>query len=392
MQVMYRHISDQPLPPSQLNPHLSTAIDAVILTALAKQPAQRYSSVIDFARAFQQALADEAMMPVVEKETPLPPTIAADQPSFMPSSFSAEIAPITPARTTNPDQRAFSAISMVPPPPPAYSPPNPAARMNMQKTPWGRVAASVAAVCLLIVAGVLLYSGYQGHAQQLHAHMTATALAHVTATAHAQATISVNITATVIAGNHYPAYLPGSGVLELAEPLDHASAWKEEADKNFGGSCAYKDGAYHITQSIAQRFYYCSSDYNYSDVAIQVDMTIVKGDCGGVTFRQSQAQEYYFRVCQDGDATLYKYMNASPESAVALLPNAPVASVHRGLNQKNMLAIVAQGHTISLYVNTTQVGNTITDSTFTSGAIGFSGEAQQQATEVAYQNVMLWSV
>ncbi len=54
-QVMYQHFSTQPLPPSTYNPQLPSAVDAVILRALAKQPQDRFPSISDFAGAFEQA-------------------------------------------------------------------------------------------------------------------------------------------------------------------------------------------------------------------------------------------------------------------------------------------------------------------------------------------------
>ncbi len=55
-QVMYQHFSIQPPPPGTFNPQLSTAIDSVILRALAKKPEDRFPSIADFARAFEQAI------------------------------------------------------------------------------------------------------------------------------------------------------------------------------------------------------------------------------------------------------------------------------------------------------------------------------------------------
>ncbi|HEY6284583.1 MAG TPA: protein kinase [Ktedonobacteraceae bacterium] len=54
-QVMYQHFSAQPLPPSTYNPQLPPAVDSVIVRALAKQPADRFPSIADFAAAFEQA-------------------------------------------------------------------------------------------------------------------------------------------------------------------------------------------------------------------------------------------------------------------------------------------------------------------------------------------------
>jgi serine/threonine protein kinase/streptogramin lyase len=58
-QVMRQHYLVPPAAPSSLNGHLSPAIDAVLLHALAKQPEERFASVAAFARAFQEAVHSE---------------------------------------------------------------------------------------------------------------------------------------------------------------------------------------------------------------------------------------------------------------------------------------------------------------------------------------------
>ncbi|HTK10996.1 MAG TPA: serine/threonine-protein kinase, partial [Ktedonobacteraceae bacterium] len=60
-QVMHQHFNAQPPVPSTLNPHLSPAIDAVLLRALAKRPEERFPSIFQFAQAFQRALSPEHM-------------------------------------------------------------------------------------------------------------------------------------------------------------------------------------------------------------------------------------------------------------------------------------------------------------------------------------------
>ena len=42
--VAYQHVREEPIPPSQLNPALSPAVDAVVLKSLAKDPDERYQS------------------------------------------------------------------------------------------------------------------------------------------------------------------------------------------------------------------------------------------------------------------------------------------------------------------------------------------------------------
>ncbi len=55
-QIMFRHLTELPEPPSELNSRLSPAVDAVILRALAKKSDERFPTIKAFAVALQQAL------------------------------------------------------------------------------------------------------------------------------------------------------------------------------------------------------------------------------------------------------------------------------------------------------------------------------------------------
>jgi serine/threonine protein kinase len=51
----YQHLTEDPIPPSQLNPHLPATLDQVILKAMAKQRTDRYHDVSSFISALLQA-------------------------------------------------------------------------------------------------------------------------------------------------------------------------------------------------------------------------------------------------------------------------------------------------------------------------------------------------
>lgn len=55
-QLWHQHRFTQPLPPSLINRSISPSIDSVLLRGLAKNPNDRYPSVMAFANAFRQAL------------------------------------------------------------------------------------------------------------------------------------------------------------------------------------------------------------------------------------------------------------------------------------------------------------------------------------------------
>jgi hypothetical protein len=58
--VASRHVSEPPKPPSGRNPQVDPGLEAVVLTALAKQPAQRYQRAIDMQAALGRVLAGDA--------------------------------------------------------------------------------------------------------------------------------------------------------------------------------------------------------------------------------------------------------------------------------------------------------------------------------------------
>ena len=62
--VALKQVSEVPRPPSELNPKVPRALDAVVLKALAKDPANRFSSAEEFDAALAAAQANPAVAPV----------------------------------------------------------------------------------------------------------------------------------------------------------------------------------------------------------------------------------------------------------------------------------------------------------------------------------------
>jgi serine/threonine-protein kinase len=59
--TIHKHIYEQPEAPSSYNSEIPPAVDAVILQALAKNPASRYDSAVALAAAFRQALGESGL-------------------------------------------------------------------------------------------------------------------------------------------------------------------------------------------------------------------------------------------------------------------------------------------------------------------------------------------
>jgi eukaryotic-like serine/threonine-protein kinase len=72
--VASKHVLEQPTPPSGLNPDVGTELDAVVMRALAKNPANRYETAEEFRRDLERARRGEPV-----EATPLLPAAAATQ-------------------------------------------------------------------------------------------------------------------------------------------------------------------------------------------------------------------------------------------------------------------------------------------------------------------------
>jgi serine/threonine protein kinase len=94
-QMMYKHIQEPPPPPSTHNAHLSPALDAVLLRAMAKKPEERFPSVQAFATALRNVQDD---IPSTEHIAPAPTSTATleDAISTALISFDAELPASSP--------------------------------------------------------------------------------------------------------------------------------------------------------------------------------------------------------------------------------------------------------------------------------------------------------
>jgi beta-lactam-binding protein with PASTA domain/predicted Ser/Thr protein kinase len=57
--IALKHVSEDPVPPGQMNPEVSPELDAVVMRAMAKDPNQRFQDADSFVAALQHAMAGE---------------------------------------------------------------------------------------------------------------------------------------------------------------------------------------------------------------------------------------------------------------------------------------------------------------------------------------------
>lgn len=290
-----------------------------------------------------------------------------------------------------PPQSNFAA----PPPPyipqaapvqPTFTPPEPKKR-NRTGLIIG-IGALVLVIILVSVLGAVFANGQH----QASVQATATAQTNQTATVQAQAkaTANANATATAVVSTY-----PFSNKVLINDPLvDNTKGYQwDNGTDSTGGSCKFSGNGYVVGQTQTQYFNTCfAKNTHVTDFTFQVNMTILQGDRGGMLFRADPQTDklYYFRVNQDGSYYLILYVDATGTNA-RIIDRGSASSFHTGLNQQNTLGVVARGSSLGLYVNK-QLINTITDSTISSGTIGFAADPINSATNVVYSNLMVWSL
>jgi hypothetical protein len=241
-------------------------------------------------------------------------------------------------------------------------------------------------VVLLLVLGLLMLVGDLGLFNIILT--SSNARPHRAATVAIAATTSATIVTPVTQiPNPYP---PGNGKLALSDALRQPMAWENDPNSSFG-ACQFSNGTYHVSRSKPNGIYLCSARaLDFSNFAFQVQMTIIKGDCGGIGFRNdgSNRNLYLFQVCQDGGYSLLLYTDKS--YSTPLLHHSSSAIV-TGLNQPNVLAVVANGTNLDLYVNNWKI-ETVNDSTYSHGQLSLSALANNDPTEVVYSDAKVWTL
>src|SRR6266487_1736478 len=188
----------------------------------------------------------------------------------------------------------------------------------------------------------------------------------------------------------YPPY----GTLALDDPLSdnsHGYSWSEGGDSL--GTCDFTGGAYHVNAIQQNQGKGCVASTNFSDFAYQIQMTIVKGDGGGdIIFRddETKGNGYYFFIGQNGSYELGNYNNCKVNCTLKPLRNGYSAAINTGLNQSNLVAVVASGSTIDLYVNHHKI-DSYSDSSYSQGQIGVVAFDVNSPTEVVFSNAKVWT-
>lgn len=296
-----------------------------------------------------------------DPSTPVLSLVGSSNPHSAPSPL-----PLNPYTTP----QAGSAL----PYPPEFTPTGPPAQKPPRRLPAALTIFILVIVLLVVAAGLLVYyiSIYQPGLSNTQA--TATAVTQLTRTAQATAAVE----------NPYT----HRGTLFFTDPL-RINTKSQNWDVN--GNCAFIKATYHAIAPNPHFSDYCIANRpSFSNFAIELTMKIIRGDAGGILFRvenTSPNQYYDFYVGQDGTYGL-EVVNGSLTTS---LRQSTSAAIKQGLNQENLIGVVAQGKTIMLYVNHQLMG-ILADQTYNHGQIGVYAVVYSHPTEVVFSNARLWKL
>ena len=147
-EVATKHLRQQPPAPRSLNAKIPAEIEEVILTAMRKRPEERWPSIMQFARAYSEALKKVEQRragerPIEEERTVM--LSPGQQTAKPPQAARAPAAPVhkspaPPQPVASPARPAYPAQQAVTPPPPVY--PTPGNGPGAQRQPGTPPAAA----------------------------------------------------------------------------------------------------------------------------------------------------------------------------------------------------------------------------------------------------------
>jgi hypothetical protein len=221
------------------------------------------------------------------------------------------------------------------------------------------------------------------------ANVYATGTAHVTATARAKATVQVKATATAIQ-SVYANATAGSPAFGSSLAFQDDGNWATYNAVG-GGGCTFSDGALHAT--IMKKSFYVpcfARATDFDNFALETEVTIVKGDEGGVIFRGNDqtSKFYYFRIGRDGFYSLN--LSKDEKNSTPLLYDTSTA-IKKKAGDTNLLTVVARGKEIYLFINKQFVAG-MTDASYSKGEIGVFAGNNGNETDVAFSNVHVWNL
>ncbi len=277
-------------------------------------------------------------------------------------------------------------------PPLSYPSPQPPAPLRKRGGKLFLIIGGILVACLVLCGALVYFTSALAN--------TSSRQADATPTSQASPTIQPSPAADL---NPYP---PQTGTLIMSDPMHDNSKgykWDEATMNGKGGNgfCGYKQGSYHIAESAvqagSQATVICNPEapqLNLSNETFEANVMVSKGTGVGLAVRldQTKGTGYIFKVFTNGQYAIGKadLNNTDANKQFVSLRTGTNGAIKQGLNQSNLLAIAANGNTISLFING-QFIDGVQDSSFMQGQPGVCtfGNGDLDATA---QNARVWRI
>jgi hypothetical protein len=188
----------------------------------------------------------------------------------------------------------------------------------------------------------------------------------------------------------YLSSLAGNGTQAFSDSLSQETGSQWSSETNTSGTCQFADGAYHVKQQ-SDGFMGCNTHGTYSNLAFEVQLTIIENGCGGIVFRdKGEGYFYYFSICESGDHGRYDIARFANYNPFQHLPHGDSPLIHPG--KSNKIAVAAIGGAMTFYVNEQQIAQA-QDTMYTEGSVGLAAYPNYgSVAHVEYTNAKLWTL
>lgn len=373
--ISLKHIQSAPIPPSQVNDSIPTAIEEVVLKALDKDPEQRYQQARAFAAAYKQALYQTLSH---ESQTPADPQQAThtDNPTGATVETATQVANLQPPIFILP-------MTTVPhSPPEIFSKPRPIGKRRNVFT-----VLMIGLGLLLIGSSIafgLLWQPPKNIAWRNQSHPANTA-ATASAEASAQAALAAQARVQATAGITTDINV-GTRLFADVLTTPHGG-WINDSYQ-----CYFSPTGYHVYTNLTHGLVWCYYNQRwFSNVAITVQGVLQHGDLYGLIFRLSPSNKafYALELNNAGEYRLIRAQGSNPQHWLTLVDWTPSGAIQKGYGHINTFLVISTGSHFRVYMNKQLIIPEISDTAYASGMIGFLvGSDNKGSSEATFTN--LW--
>jgi hypothetical protein len=228
-------------------------------------------------------------------------------------------------------------------------------------------------LALVSGGGLLLYLK-TAHTFALQNQTTQTV--HTVLTAQAKATVTAS-----------PQYLFDHVTATTPAVNDISGEWNP--GQKAGIDCIFTNNAYHIRGTSELLLPSCVDERNtYTNFVFQMRMTVIKGNGGGIIFRDDTSGNFYsFTVMDSNLYSLFAWKESGKDGKPLAFGRTPVGKT------TNTLAVMVQGSKIAMFVNKRYVGS-VDDTYSSTGTLGFAGSrsSMRDSIDVAFSHFQIWKL